>query len=97
MSVQVQGELVLSATLALYIIVPTVLCLRGWIIRAGLGMLALSVMPMIWQVIAVPDSDAPGSGMLALLLLPLAVIVILVGIANLIYRGVSAFWRRASS
>jgi hypothetical protein len=96
MNIHAPAGLIIVITLVLYLIVPVVVCIRGRIITGGLAMLVISAMPMIWQSIDAPDSEAPGSGMLMVMLMPLALIVILVGIADLIYRGFSRLRGRAA-
>ena len=71
---------VLFLTFALYLAVPGFLLFLGWPLRAGLGMLFVAILPMFWQMIYYPESDAPGSGMLFILPLPLPLLLIFAGL-----------------
>lgn len=63
----------------LYFLAGGVLLLRGWLIRAGLAMVAASLIPLTWQV-TFTDSDAPGFGFLLMLMLPPALGLTLAGL-----------------
>ena len=88
-----ESAVVMIVTMALFFAVPAILCVRGWFIRAGLAMLTIELLPIVWQVIRFPDSDAPGFGMLAVFLSPFSFTVLAVGIVVFAFRGVTKLWR----
>ena len=85
-------------SLALYMSVPVLLCMRGWIITAGLVMIILAFVPMAYAHHFYYGSETRGDweSVLLLLLLPLALPVLFVGIAVQIYQGVKALRRGAA-
>lgn len=52
---------------------------QGWPVRAGLAMIAAAYLPLVWQMIEVPDSEAPGVAILFMSMLPLPLFVIVAG------------------
>jgi len=82
LSVHVQALLVDGLTLVLYIGVYIWLVIRGWPILAALATVPIAVLPLVWQIIMVPDSNAPGSGMLAMLLWFISTVLLLAGLAR---------------
>jgi hypothetical protein len=66
------------ATLVGYVIAAIVFLRHGWLIRAGLAMMLVSLVPLLWQAIFT-DSDAKGYGFLLMLMLPPALLLVLLG------------------
>ena len=86
MSLGAQSSLVMIVSLALYVILPLVLLVRGWPMRAGLAMLFAAFLPLLWQGMFT-DSNAPGFGVLLILTLPLPILLIAIGVILACYRG----------
>jgi len=84
-SLAVQSAIVLIATVVAYFLVGTLLAMRGMLIRAGLAMLAISWLPLIWQV-RFTDSDSNASGVLLVVMAPIPVIIIALGIISALVR-----------
>jgi len=76
---------VFAASMVLYLVVPWPLLIKGWPLRAGLGMLLAALLPLTWQGLF-SDSDAPGFGIMLLLTAPIPLVLIAVGIAMGFYR-----------
>ena len=74
-----QSELVWNMTWLLYIIVPLLIAMRRRIVTAGLVMLAITFLPMAWQIIFT-HSDAPGFMFLLIAMLPVSLLLIGVGL-----------------
>lgn len=85
MTLYEQSGLIAILAIVAYIIVGGVLLFKGSLIRAGLSISAISFMPFTWQVIAT-ESDAPGFAFLLVLMLPLALAIILAGLAWWIFQ-----------
>lgn len=82
-------DLVLPLSLLLYVVVPTLLLMRGLPIRAGLAMIAVALLPWVIWTIAVPKPWGPGAGIALLLTavqLLLALLPLLIGLTALIVR-----------
>jgi hypothetical protein len=77
------GALALATFAAAYFFVPYYLLKRGWIIRAGLGMLFVAVFAI--GLIAI-GGDTPGGGILIFLLPPLPLVLVFVGIGARIFE-----------
>ena len=58
---------VLLISMVLYVTVPLRMIIRGWFLCAGLAMLLIAQLPIIWQV-HFSDSETPGFALLAILL-----------------------------
>jgi hypothetical protein len=71
----------------LYVVVGAWLGLTGRPVRAGLAMIAIALLPLVWQV-TFTDSDAPGFGVLLLYMLPVPLVLIAVGILSRISRRI---------
>jgi hypothetical protein len=70
---------------ALYFSVPLWPLSKGWPIRAGLMGVAICLIPLTWQSIFT-DSDAPGFGLLLLMMLPLPLMTIAAGLVWALVR-----------
>jgi len=84
---------VLVLTALLYGAALVGLLFRGWPFRAGLAAFAISLLPLIWQV-AFTDSDAPGFGVLLLLMVPLPLLLMAAGVIAALLRAVLRLHRR---
>lgn len=88
MSLGTQSALVMLVTLVLYVAVPAILLIKGWTLRAGLAMLVVTFLPLLWQGLCT-DSSALGFGILLFLMLPLSLVLIAAGGVVAVYRSVS--------
>src|ERR1700742_1900454 len=88
-------ELVFGTTFVAYFVAAAILCSRGWIFSAGIATFLISLAPMTREIIVYPWSDAPGTAFFMLALLPLSLIMVLIGIARLIYRGFALLQRKS--
>lgn len=85
MTLSDQSGLVMVLSMTLYIVGAFLWPALGWPIRAGLTMIAASLLPIMWQV-AFTDSDAPGFGLMLFLMVPPALGVIFIGMVWWGYR-----------
>lgn len=84
-------NLTLLVHLFLYLAAPTLLFKRGWPIVGGLVMVASTILPIGGQT-WFTESDSPGFGLLLMVELPLAVLVLLIGVAISASRSLKE-WR----
>jgi len=94
MGIHAQLMLVSAVSVAVFFVVGVVLSLRGWFLRAGLAMILVSIVPMVWQVTAVPDSDAPGTAFFAMALSPFSFGVLIIGAFTLVFRNIGKLLRQ---
>lgn len=73
-------NLTLITHLILYIAAPLFLFKRGWPIAGGLVMVASTILPIGGQT-WFTDSESPAFGLLLMVELPLALVVLLIGVA----------------
>ena len=92
MNLSHQSTAVMVITLVLYIVVAIWLLARQWPLRAGLAMVVVALLPLVWQAIFT-DSGALGFGLLAALLLVPAFLLIAAGLLVAGARLVSRRWR----
>lgn len=71
----------------LYVVVGAWLGVTGRPVRAGLAMIAIALLPLVWQA-TFTDSDAPGFGILLLFMLPVPLVLIAAGILGRISRRI---------
>lgn len=83
--------LTLFVHMTLYIVAPVWLFRQGWPITGGLIMVASTILPIGGQT-WFTDSESPAFGLLIIVELPLAVIVLLIGVLLTISRLVG-MWR----
>ena len=79
--------LVLLATTVFYVGASLWLLFKGWPLRAGLAMAAVSLLPLL--VPDLPDSEAPGSGLPTAMMLLGALLMIATGLFMAAVRYVS--------
>ena len=72
-------------TILAYVVVGAWLAVTGRPVRAGLAMIAIATFPLLWQV-ALSDTDAPGFGILLLIMLPVPLLLVAVGILGRLFR-----------
>jgi len=82
-----QSLAIMLITGALYFSVPLWLLYKGWPIRVGLAGVAISLLPLTWQV-TFTDSEALGFGLLLIVMLPLPLLTIAVGLVWAVVRAV---------
>lgn len=93
MSLGAQSTLVMLITLMLYLAVPIFLLTKGWPFRAGLAMLFVTLLPLLWQA-WFTDSDAPGFGVLLFVMLPIPLALTAIGVLAALYRAIAELTRR---
>jgi hypothetical protein len=74
-------------TILLYVAVGIWLLIKGWPLRAGLTMGAISLLPLIWQI-KFTDSEALGFGFLLIWMLPIPILLTAVGVIAPVVRWV---------
>jgi hypothetical protein len=77
----------LIVVILLYVVVGAWLGVTGRPVRAGLAMIAIALLPLVWQA-TFTDSDAPGFGILFLFMLPVPLVLIAAGILGRISRRI---------
>lgn len=84
-------NLTLLVHFVLYLAAPILLFKRGWPVAGGLVMVASTILPISGQT-WFTDSDSPAFGFLLMVELPLAVLVLLTGLAMSASRFLK-WWR----
>ena len=85
MSPSTQSTAVMIMTLVLYVLVPLFLLIKRWPLRAGLAMLVVTLLPVLWQA-WFTDSDAPGFVFLLFMMIPIPLGIIAIGLLYAFYR-----------
>ena len=89
MSLGTQSSLVMWTAVVLYFLAPAwVLWRGGSVLRAGLFMLAATFLPLLWQS-WFTDSDAPGFGLLFMVMAPMPLLVIAIGLCIVLVRRIT--------
>jgi hypothetical protein len=80
-----QSSLVFWVTVLLYIGAGIWLISKGWMLRAGIVMGGISILPFIWQI-SFAASEAPGAVILSSMLLSLSLLLVALGLIITIVR-----------
>lgn len=89
-----QSAAIFVLTVVLYGAAGVGLLLRGWVFRAGLITFIISLAPLTWQALFT-ESDAPGFGVLFLLMILGPLLLMAVGAVAALVRVVQRLRRRA--
>jgi hypothetical protein len=82
-----QSSLVALVCVGVYLVVGVWLLYKGWLVRAGVAMLGISLLPLLWQA-RFTDSNAKGFGVLLILMIPIPLLLIVAGAVAVAIRGV---------
>ncbi len=83
-------------TILAYVVVGAWLAVTGRPVRAGLAMIAIATLPLLWQV-ALSESDAPGFAVLLFLMLPVPLLLVAIGVLGRLFRWASNRMRVTTS